>query len=150
MLSNIVGRFERLVFKSVNDRNGSRTADRDRYIAQVYQGEEIIFVLDETSVLYVSDSEAELQGAFEGVDVENGVYRFFDDLGMPLVAEFTVPNRAVKMVGPTGWVRFGRYRLRPSLDTLTPHLTALLSTITVIEPNRYFPDLEAVRRTLCL
>lgn len=93
----------------------------------------MIFVLDETNALYVSDSEAELQGAFEEVDVKNGVYRFFDDLGEPLVAEFTVPNRVGKIVGPLGWVWSGTYRLRPGPNMSTPHLSELLSTITVIE-----------------
>jgi hypothetical protein len=110
----------------------------------------MIFVLDETNALYVSDSEAELQGAFEGVDVENGIYRFFDHSGKRLAAEFTVPNRTGNMLGPMGWVRSGKYRLRPSADMSALNLSELLSTITVIEPNRYFSDLEAVRRELSL
>lgn len=62
----------------------------------------MIFALDETDTLYVFTSEAELQREFEGVDVEEGVYRFFDYSGKPLIAEFTDPNRRGKILGLVG------------------------------------------------
>lgn len=108
----------------------------------------MIFILDEAKVLHVSNSETELQGVFEGVDVEEGVYRFFDESGKPLVAEFTVPNQGGKIFGPVRWVCSGTYRLLPSSNTSLAHLSELLSTVTVVEPNRYFSDLEAVRKSL--
>lgn len=108
----------------------------------------MIFVLDEANVLYVSGSEAELQGAFEGVDVEDGVYRFFDESGSPLVAEFTVCNERGKIIGPVQWIRSGTYRLLHSHDVTVPHLFDVLNMVIAVEPNRYFSDLEAVRSAL--
>jgi hypothetical protein len=108
----------------------------------------MIFVLDEANVLYVESSEAELQGAFEGVDVEDGAYRFFDESGNPLIAKFTVHNQRSKILGPVQWVRSGSYRLLPSDNVTAPHLSEVLKTAIAVEPNRYFSDLEAVRRTL--
>lgn len=107
--------------------------------------EEMIFALDETNTLWVFSSEAEIQREFEGVDVEEGIYRFFDDSGKPLIAEFIVPNRRGK-----GWVQSGTYRLLPTSDISMPHLSHLLSTVSGIYPNRYFPDLQAVRNVLPL
>ena len=112
--------------------------------------EEMIFALDETNTLYVFSSETELQLEFEGIDVEDSVYRFFDNSGKPLVAEFTVPNRRGKIFGVIGWVQSGTYRLLPTSDTSIPNLPYLLSTVSGIERNRYFPDLEAVRNVLPL
>jgi hypothetical protein len=117
-------------------------------LAVVIGGHRMIFVLDEDNVLYVADAEAELQGAFEGVDVEDGVFSFFDESGSPLVAEFTVPNKRGKIWGQLGWVRSGTYRLLRCHDATVPHLSAVLSTVHGIEPNRYFADVEAVRRAL--
>lgn len=89
----------------------------------------MIFVLNEDDVLYATDSEAELQGTFEGVDVEAGVYRFFDESGSPLVAEFIVHNKRGKILGRVQWVRSGTYRLLPCHDATVPHLSELLSTV---------------------
>ena len=108
----------------------------------------MIFALDETNALYVFNSEAELQREFEGVDVEAGVYRFFDGSGKPLVAEFVISNRSGKIFGPVGLVQSGTYRLFPASDISIPHLSHILNTVSGIEPNRYFSDLQAVRNVL--
>jgi hypothetical protein len=109
----------------------------------------MIFVLDEANVLYVAGSEAELQGAFEGVDVEDGAYRFFDESGNPLVVEFTEHNRRGRILGLVPWVRSGKYRLLPNDIVIAPHLSEILNKAIAVEPNRYFSDIEAVRRALC-
>jgi hypothetical protein len=36
----------------------------------------MFFVLNDDNVLHVKESEDMLNGAFEGIDVEHGVYRF--------------------------------------------------------------------------
>ena len=108
----------------------------------------MIFVLDETGVLHVASSVAELQGAFEGVDVENGIYRFFDESGKPLVAEFVVPNERGRTLGLVSWVRSGTYRLIGSDDVSVPHLSEVLNTDVGLAFNRHFLDLDAVRRSL--
>ncbi len=82
----------------------------------------MIFVLDNARGLHVSSCAAELQGAFEGIDVENGVYRFFDEAGRPLIAEFTVPNQRGRSFGAFRWVRSGTYRLLPNPAMSAPHL----------------------------
>jgi hypothetical protein len=109
--------------------------------------EEMIFALDETNTLFVFSSEAEIQREFEGVDIGEGVYRFFDDSGKPLITEFTVPNRKGKILGLVGWVQSGTYRLLPTSDISIPRLPQLLSTVSEIgmKPNRHFPDLQTVR-----
>jgi len=52
----------------------------------------MIFVIADDNLLSIYDSESELQGACEGIDVEKGVYQFFDDAGKPLEAKFINPN----------------------------------------------------------
>ena len=99
-------------------------------------------------VLYVASSEAELQGAFEGIDVEEGIYRFFDESGSPLVAKFIVQNQRSTILGPIELVRSGTYRLVASPDVSAPRLAEILNKAIAIQPNPYFSDIDAVRRSL--
>ena len=41
----------------------------------------MIFALADDNMLSVHDSVDELQGACEGIDVENGIFQFFDKKG---------------------------------------------------------------------
>ena len=109
----------------------------------------MIFILDETDLLHVADAEAEPQGAFEGIDVENGIYRFFNESGSPLVPEFTVKNkRGTSFFGLSKWIWSGTYRLIACEDDSVPHLSEMLTKDTGLEPNKYFGDIDAVRRAL--
>lgn len=66
-------------------------------------------------VLHVHDDEEQACRRVNALEVEDGMWAFFDSTGMPLQAEFTEPN--------TGkiWRSEGKYRLRPpSLQTMDP------------------------------
>lgn len=108
----------------------------------------MIFVLDEANGLYVLSSEAELQTAFEAVDIEDGVYRFFDDSGHPLKPEFIARDQRCKILDLIGWPRWGTYQLIAGEDGTLPHLPELLNTAVTVEPNQYFSDIDAIRRSL--
>jgi hypothetical protein len=71
----------------------------------------MIFVIADDNMLHVLNSETESQGEFEGIDVEEGIYRFFDETGAPLAAEFEKPNKKGKLFGIFSWVVSGKYRL---------------------------------------
>lgn len=107
----------------------------------------MIFVLDDANVLAVADAQKTLQGAYEGVGVKDGVYRFFDASGHPLVGEFSVPKRG-KVFGRVRWVGTGRYHLLRCDDETIPNLLALLDSVLRIEPNRTFCDVDQVRCAL--
>ena len=105
------------------------------------------FVVSDDELLHVVDTEAELQGAFEGVDVEADIYRFFDASGNPLIAEFTVPNTSGRSFGRF-WVGSGAYRLRPGGEGSAPHLLEFLPAEAGLVPNRHFLDIASVRHHL--
>jgi hypothetical protein len=107
-----------------------------------YHEEKMIFVLDKANDLYVSN-EAELQGAFEGIDVEDGEYLFFDESGKSLIQDFVEPNRRGTVL-----VQSGKYRLIGNPDKSACGLAELLRLKPVVQPNPYFADLDAVRRFL--
>jgi hypothetical protein len=62
----------------------------------------MIFVIADDNVLSVYDSELELQGACEGIFVEEGIFKFFGSSGQPLKASFYEPNQKGKILGVLG------------------------------------------------
>ncbi len=109
----------------------------------------IIFVIDDGNVLEVYDSEAELNGACEGIDAEDGVCRFFDQTGQPLEPEFYKPNKRGKtLFGLINWVESGKYRLVRSRKSGQVNLIEALAAVVAIEKNSYFSTLEDVRGSL--
>ncbi len=108
----------------------------------------MIFVLADDRMLHVLSTEEESQGQFEGVDVEEGLYRFFDQSGNPLFAEFTKSNKRGKIFGLLPWVESGRYRLVSAKSMDLPRLLDLWSEIAGLETNAHFSGLEEVRSFL--
>jgi hypothetical protein len=107
----------------------------------------MIFVLADDNVLHVANSEVELQGAFEGIDVEEGTYRFFDETGIPLAAKFVKPNIRGKLFGMFGWVSSGTYRLNAAQPGGL-RLIDILSSVAGLEENSHFSSLDEVKEFL--
>ena len=108
----------------------------------------MIFILADDRMLHVLNSEKELQGAFEGIDVEEDIYKFFDETGSPLVAEFLKPNKRGKLFGLLPWVESGRYHLCPAESGSFPRLLDIWGSIAGLEKNAHFSTLEEVRQFL--
>lgn len=107
----------------------------------------MIFVLADDNILHVVNSEAELQGAFEGIDVEEGLYKFFDETGNLLVAEFIKPNKRGKLFGIFKWVSSGTYRLNAAPSS-KPRLMDILSSVAGLQRNSRFSSLDEVKEFL--
>lgn len=84
-------------------------------------------------------TERELVAACEGIDVEDGVYRFFDAAGRPLLPHFTSPNQRGRLS-----LTSGTYILMAA-GIEQPHLASLLGTVTGVEGCglRSIKDVEA-------
>ncbi len=107
----------------------------------------MIFVLADDNILHVASSDIELQGAFEGVDVEDGIYKFFNETGTPLKAEFIVPNKRGKLFGMFSWVDSGMYRL-VAAQSSGPQLIDILSSVVGLRKNSRFSNLDEVKEFL--
>lgn len=109
----------------------------------------MIFIFAEDASLdVVADVEAARRKC-EGLDVESGVYAFYDADGRQLEAVFRVPNRRRSLFG--GLIRWGD----SGVFDLVAHPQARLSPIAgeladvvLLEPNPYFDSLEAVHAHL--
>ena len=109
----------------------------------------MIFVFLDDQTLDIIEDFAEERGAYEGVDVEEGIYSFFDSEGNPLVPHFTVPNKKGKLLGFIPWVKSGRYELVRALPSA--QLRSLQESwkgCTSLNPNPHFATLDDVHEYL--
>lgn len=79
----------------------------------------------------------------EGVDVEDGLWKFFDDLGLPLDAKFSAPNSRGSFA-----VVSGRYSLHRSTEDSRKNLNSYLDGVAAVEGNPPLSDIISVRRYL--
>lgn len=99
----------------------------------------MIFALatDEATLLVFPDAQGVLAYC-EGIDVEDGAWRFWAHDGSPLQADFVVPNQRGRFA-----VTSGAYRLVAA--DAGDDLPAAMDGIRGIEPNPFFASLAAVR-----
>jgi hypothetical protein len=108
----------------------------------------MIFVFAEDGTLEVIAGADEARRNYEGVDVESGVFRFFDESGTNLEPRFTKPNKAGRLLGIFGWVESGEFTLVPAPDAEGDDIFTCLRETSVLMPNPWFNDLGEVRRFL--
>jgi hypothetical protein len=86
-----------------------------------------VFANDDRGLTAYASEEAAIS-ACEGVDVEDGNYRFFSSGGQPLLPRITRPTTR-----SFGLVTSGLYDLRHDVNPTSAHLTSILSQVTYVE-----------------
>ena len=108
----------------------------------------MIFVFAEDATLSIAADVEAVRKMCEPIDVESGVFQFYDAGGRSLAPRFTRPNRQTKIIGIVWSVTQGDFTLEPAEATgYDPISVALLET-AALEPNPFFADLGAVRQYL--
>ena len=108
----------------------------------------MLYAFLEDSTLEIIEDVAEARRRYEGIDVESDVVHFFDENGRPLKPHFTVPNRSGKYFGIVRWVESGVYDLVLDPDPPADSIEIALLETSLMEPNRWFASLDAVRAAL--
>lgn len=104
----------------------------------------MIFVVEtEEHSLRVFLSEAEAVAHCEGLDVEAGVWLFWDDRGEPLEPHFSVPNQRGLFA-----VRNGTYSVVSAVPNHHAILSEVLDEVLHFESPAPFNSAEGVRRYL--
>jgi hypothetical protein len=93
----------------------------------------IAFCEDASIRLY--ETEAEAVSSWEGIDVENGVVRFFLEDGTYLAPRFVVPNRTGKYLWLIDWAISGTYVLEPAPGQSEDPLWLMLIEHPTVEPG---------------
>ena len=107
----------------------------------------MIFIFIEDGTLEILASPEQARQKCEGIDVENGAFKFFDEDGTYLEPRFTRPNKAQRFLGIISWVESGEFELVRVPDSEEDIFIRLSKTVE-LEPNQWFNDLDEVRRFL--
>ena len=107
----------------------------------------MLFVFSDDGTLEVIEG---LKGAchYEGIDVESGVFRFYDESGRYLQPRFTKPNKTGRFLWFFRWVESGKFELAPVPAAGQDTIWTCLQTTTVLSPNPWFQTLDDVKRFL--
>ena len=108
---------------------------------------EMIFVFLDDGTLDVIANLQEAQRNYEGIDVESGIFQFFDERGIYLEPQFTEPNKTGRFLGIFQWVESGQFKLVRQTET-DEDINLYLAETSEINPNPYFSNLEEVRHFL--
>lgn len=108
----------------------------------------MIFAFLEDGTLEVHEDLLAVQREYEGVDVEDGVVRFYDESGTCLEPRFIVRNRRGKILGIFGWVRSGVFELVANPNASRDAFALALYDTAVLTPNRWFSTLEHLKSEL--
>lgn len=105
----------------------------------------MIFVFIEDGTLDVVEDLSEAQRCYEGVDVESGVYDFYNDQGVYLEPRFIVPNRYGKFLWLFDWSTSGVFELIPRPEELEKPIWLALSETNILNPNTFFKTMDDVK-----
>lgn len=105
----------------------------------------MIIVFAEDQTVSVFPDMASVQGECEAIDVEEGAYRFFDELGRSLVPRFIAPVRKSSLLFGIKLVGGGNFELDLDPQDQSAFETSLANAVA-IEPNPWFATLVDLRR----
>jgi len=106
----------------------------------------LAFEDDGTLSVYATFEQAQI--AYEGVDVESGVVKFYRRDGTFLEPVFTSPNRRGKFLGLFPWVTSGFYKLVPNPTTAEDPFALALFETSRLNANPWFSSVEALKLAL--
>jgi hypothetical protein len=101
----------------------------------------MIFVfLDDSGLDVINNDTDDLCGAYEGIDVEDGAYSFFDEHLRKLHPSFLTPNKVEGL-----FVQSGTYMLQPGEEDKSGFI-ARLNGVTHVNPNQWFKTVDDIRK----
>jgi hypothetical protein len=106
----------------------------------------MILVFLEDGTLDVIGSQEDALREYEGIDVEDGVYKFFNEKGQCLEPVFTEPNkRESHFFGFVKTIESGIYKLELKADKCEYSFEELLSEVEFLNKNDFFGSLEEIK-----
>jgi hypothetical protein len=108
----------------------------------------VIFAFVEDGTLEIYETAPEAVRNYEGIDVESGTVRFYDENGVYLEPRFGTPNRRGKLFGLFGWVSSGVYDLVANPGASEDLFALALHETASLAPNRWFASLEQLKSAL--
>ena len=108
----------------------------------------VIFAFVEDGTLEVYGTAADAIREYDGVDVESGVVRFYDENGIYLEPRFNTPSGRGRLLGLLGRVQFGTCELVPNPTANEDSFALALYETQALKPNQWFSGLEHLKAAL--
>lgn len=108
----------------------------------------LVFAFDEDGTLHVLANRRAAAIEYEGIDVESGTVRFFDEDGRSLRPNFVTPNKIKKLFGAIRFVESGAYELVADESSADGSFALALHGARLLGPNQWFSSLEDLRKSL--
>jgi len=105
----------------------------------------IIVVADDQTVTVLPDISS-VRSECEAIDVEEGAYRFFDELGRSLVPRFSAPVRRTSLPFGIKLVGGGNFVLDMDPQDQGSAFETSVANVVAIEPNRWFATIADLAR----
>ena len=104
----------------------------------------MILVFQEDGLLSIANDVAEVYRSCEGIDVQSGVYKFYDDNGNPLKPVFDSPVKQGKWWSLWS-IDSGVYHLEVDSESGEDPLWVSLLEVGDLAPNERFPSLDHLK-----
>jgi hypothetical protein len=105
----------------------------------------IIAFADDQTVQVFTDI-ASVRSQCEAIDVEDGIYHFFDEYGRPLKPRIITPVQRTSLPFGVKLIDGGTFDLELDAEDERNAFDALLAHAVVIEPNRRFETIADLTR----
>jgi len=105
----------------------------------------MIFVFIEDGRLDVVGDLKEAQRKYPGIDVESGVFVFYDENGNYLQPHFIVPNKQKSIFGLFKRYESGVFELKANSETSEDPIWLALYETHGLNENRFFKTLDEVK-----
>jgi hypothetical protein len=110
--------------------------------------ETMIFIFADDRTFEVVNGLEEVRRDCEGIDVENGVFQFFDEKGSRLEPRFTKANKKGRLLGLLSWVESGEFDLIPSSKVDEHEIFLSLLEDSEMETNPWFKSVVDIKAYL--
>jgi hypothetical protein len=107
-----------------------------------------LFVFPNDTTLEICESLEVARREYEGIDVEAGVYSFFDFTGVPVKPVFTVPNDHSKFLGLIPSCSSGVFEFERDSASESHGIASALGNAEHLKKNQIFETLDDVSRHL--
>ena len=108
----------------------------------------MIFAFVEGGTLEIYETAGEAIQRHEGLDVESGTVRFYDEAGVHLEPRFSTPNRKGNLLGLFGWVNSGVYELVANPQAGEDSFALALYETATLVPNPWFASIAKLKADL--
>ncbi len=107
-----------------------------------------LFVFLDDTTLEICESLDDARRNYEGIDVESGVFSFYDFSGCPVKPVFAKPNRHSSFLGILQSSTSGAFDFRRDSVVNRPPMDRLLQNTTSLSTNDRFSTLDDIKNHL--